>query len=171
MTDLALIAAVSENNVIGFENALPWRIPEDLARFKALTMGHVLVMGRKTYESIGRPLPGRITLVLTRRGDFSVPGVLVARDRQEAVALVGGRDAFIAGGAEIYALFLPLATTLYLTRVHDVYDGDTFFPPFDPREWRLVSEEAHPARSAAPAFTFQTHLRVAPPSPSAEVGD
>lgn len=162
MTETWIIAAISENNVIGNKGALPWRIPGDLARFKALTMGHTLVMGRKTFESIDRPLPGRKTVVLTRRAGFDVPGVLVAHDPQAALALAGDSTAFIAGGADIYAAFLPLATKLLLTRVHDVFEGDTFFPRYDPSEWLLVREEPHPATGASPAFTFQDFLRAKP---------
>jgi dihydrofolate reductase len=161
MTDFWLIAAVSENNVIGQGNALPWRIPEDLARFKALTLGSTLVMGRKTFESIGRPLPGRTTVVLTRKSDFSAPGVLVAHDRQEAVSLAQGPHAFVAGGANIYELFLPLAKKLFLTRVHASFEGDTHFPAFDAREWELVSAERHAPGAGGPFFTFEVHDRLA----------
>src|SRR5258705_9691945 len=133
MTDFWIIAAVSDNNVIGRGNTLPWRIPEDLARFKALTLGSTLVMGRKTFASIGRLLPGRTTLVLTRRTDWAVPGVLVAHGGPEAVLLAQGFFFIIAGAADIYTLFLPVAKKLFLTRVHAAYEGDTYFPPFDPR--------------------------------------
>jgi dihydrofolate reductase len=162
MTQLFIIAAVSDNNVIGNGNALPWRSPEDLARFKALTLGHTLIMGRKTYESIGRPLPGRTTLVLTRRSDFAAPNVLVAHDREEAIAMVPGTTAFVAGGAEIYRQFLPLASKLYLTRVQGTYDGDTTFPPYDLGEWRVVSSEAGAADTTAPSITFEVYERVPP---------
>ncbi len=159
MTNVWIIAAVSENNVIGNGNALPWRIPEDLARFKALTLGNTLIMGRKTYESIGRPLPGRTTVVLTRREDFAAPGVLVAHDREAALSLVAGPTAFVAGGADVYRLFLPFASKLFLTRVHGVYDGDTSFPPFDADEWRLASCEPCVLRETAPSITFEVYER------------
>jgi dihydrofolate reductase len=161
MTDFSIIAAVAENDVIGNGNALPWRIPEDLARFKALTLGHTLIMGRKTFDSIGRPLPGRTTLVLTRRPDFAAPGVLVAHDLDEAVALAPGAHVFVAGGADIYALFLPIASKLFLTRVHGVYDGDTRFPPFDRSAFKLVSSEPGKPSAGTPACTFQVFDRVA----------
>lgn len=161
MTDFSIIAAVSENNVIGNRNTLPWRIPEDLARFKALTLGHTLVMGRKTFESIGRALPGRTTLVLTRRDDFAVPGVLVAHDRDAAVALAPGAHVFVAGGADIYAQFLPIVTRMYLTRVAGVYPGDTYFPPFDVAQWKLVSSEPSQPAASTPSCTFQVLDRVA----------
>ena len=159
MTDFWIIAAVSDNNVIGRGNALPWRIPEDLARFKALTLGSTLVMGRKTFESIGRPLPGRTTLVLTRRTDFAVPGVLVAHDGPEAVALAQGPHAFVVGGTDIYELFLPSTKKLFLTRVHAAYEGDTYFPPFDPHEWDLVSTKRGSSATFAPSFTFEVYER------------
>ena len=159
MTDFWIIAAVSDNNVIGNANALPWRIPEDLARFKSLTLGSTLVMGRRTFESIGRPLPGRTTVVLTRRTDFAAAGVLVAHDRPEAVSLARGPHAFVAGGADIYELFLPVATKLFLTRVHAAYDGDTYFPAIDAQEWELVSVERGVSAGSAPAFTFEVYDR------------
>jgi len=160
MTDFWIIAAVSDNNVIGNRNALPWRIPEDLARFKSLTLGSTLVMGRRTFESIGRPLPGRTTLVLSRRTDFAAPGALVAHGVKEAVSLIAGPHAFVAGGAGIYELFLPMATKLFLTRVHAAYDGDTSFPPFDAREWELVSAERRTPASGKPSYTFEVYDRV-----------
>jgi dihydrofolate reductase len=159
MTNVWIIAAVSENNVIGNGNALPWRVPEDLARFKALTLGNTLIMGRKTFESIGRPLPGRTTVVLTRRDDFAAPGVLVAHDPVEALSLVTGENAFIAGGADVYRLFLPLASKLYLTRVHGVYEGDTYFPPFSADHFRLVSSEPCSRGAATPPVTFEVYER------------
>jgi len=159
MTNLWIIAAVADNNVIGNGNALPWRSREDLARFKALTLGNTLIMGRKTYESIGKPLPGRTTLVLTRRADFAVPGVLVAHDRQEAIAMVPGTTAFVAGGADIYRLFFPVVSKLFLTRVHGEYDGDTHFPRFDRDAWSLVSSEPGAATGSTPTITFEVYER------------
>jgi dihydrofolate reductase len=164
MTKVWIIAAVSDNNVIGNGNALPWRIPEDLARFKALTLGNTLIMGRKTFESIGRPLPGRTTVVLTRRDDFHAEGVLVAHDPEEALSRVEGETAFVAGGADVYRLFLPLASKLLLTRVHGVYAGDTHFPPFDPEEWSLVSSEPLSRGAATPSITFEVYERKNPPA-------
>ena len=162
MTKIWIIAAVSENNVIGNGNALPWRIPEDLARFKALTLGNTLIMGRKTFESIGRPLPGRTTVVLTRREDFAAPGVLVAHDPEEALSLVKGPNAFVAGGADVYRLFLPLASKLFLTRVHGAYDGDTCFPPFRTQEWSLASSQPCSRGEATPPITFEVYERSNP---------
>jgi dihydrofolate reductase len=159
MTDFWIIAAVSDNNVIGNGNALPWRIPEDLARFKSLTLGSTLVMGRRTFESIGRPLPGRTTIVLTRRTDFAAAGVLVAHDRPEAVSMARGPHAFVAGGADVYELFLPVAKKLFLTRVHAAYDGDTYFPAIDAQAWELVSAERGASTGSAPALTFEVYDR------------
>ncbi len=162
MTKVWIIVAVSENNVIGNGNALPWRIPEDLARFKALTLGNTLIMGRKTFESIGRPLPGRTTVVLTRRDDFAAPGVLVAHDPAEALSLVDGPIAFVAGGADVYRLFLPVASKLFLTRVQGTYEGDTYFPPFDAGEWKLVSSERGAPVAGTPPCTFEVYERESP---------
>ena len=162
MTNVWIIAAISDNNVIGNGNALPWRSPEDLARFKALTLGNTLIMGRKTFESIGRPLPGRTTVVLTRRGDFAAPGVLVAHDLKAALSLVQGSNAFVAGGADVYRQFLPVASKLFLTRVHGVYDGDTYFPPFDAAEWSLASSQPSSRGAATPSITFEIYERKNP---------
>jgi dihydrofolate reductase len=134
---VSIIAALSDNNVIGRDNALPWHLSADLKRFKALTMGHTIVMGRKTFQSIGRVLPGRRTIVVTR-GDFHADGVDVVHTLQEALV----DDAFICGGAEVYAAALPRAQRMYLTRVHADVDGDAFFPEFDDvTEWQLVDTE------------------------------
>ena len=125
------VAAMSENRVIGRGNRIPWHLPEDFKWFKQLTMGHVLVMGRKTFESIGRPLPGRETIVLSR-SQFTHPGVKVVADLAQVEALGEGREVFICGGAEIYTQALPLCTELYLTLVKQhIDDGDAFFPPFE----------------------------------------
>jgi len=121
---------MSENRVIGDGNRIPWHLPEDFKFFKATTMGHVLVMGRKTFESIGRPLPGRETLVLSRSG-FVHPGVRTITSLDALPALDGDRQAFICGGAEIYRQTLPLCSDLYLTHVKRVVEGDAFFPPFE----------------------------------------
>ena len=162
MTELWVIAAVSDNNVIGNNNALPWRIPEDLAHFKALTMGSTLLMGRKTFESIGRPLPGRTSIVITRRPGFAFDGVEVARTPAAAVGMVRDEHAFVVGGAEIYAHFLPLASKLFLTRVHGTFEGDTYFPPFDADDWLLVSTKRGASATGGPPFTFEIYDRREP---------
>jgi dihydrofolate reductase len=138
MPRFTAIAAMSENRVIGRGLEIPWRLPEDFKWFKQTTLGHVLVMGRKTFESIGRPLPGRETIVLTRSA-FSHPGVTTASTLEEVETQVGDRQAFIAGGAEIYRLALPRCSDLYLTLVKRTVEGDVFFPPFED-QFELVEE-------------------------------
>lgn len=124
------IAAMSENRVIGNGNQLPWHLPEDFKFFKATTLGHVLVMGRKTFESIGRPLPGRETIVLSR-SEYAHPGVRTVNGLDEVERITAGRKVFICGGAEIYRQTLPLCSDLYLTHVKRTVAGDAFFPPFE----------------------------------------
>jgi dihydrofolate reductase len=138
---IAIIAAVAQNGVIGVANQMPWRIPEDLKRFKALTMGHTLVMGRKTFDSIGRPLPGRKTIVITRDRAWAREGVTVAGTIDEALAMAEG-EVYVAGGGEIYAQTLSRADRLYLTHVEQAYEGDARFPEIG-AEWRAVKRERH----------------------------
>ncbi len=145
---LSIIAAVAENGVIGRGNDLPWHLPADLKRFKRTTMGHHLLMGRKTFESIGRPLPGRTTVVISRGQPVVPEGVLVAGSLKEAIEIAdraGGDEAFVVGGAEIFAAALEIADRIYLTRVRAEVAGDRFFPRFDPDEWKLLSSEERPA--------------------------
>lgn len=163
---VSLIVAAAENGVIGRNNALPWRLSADLQRFKALTMGHAIVMGRKTYESIGQPLPGRRMIVVTRQPGYSAPGVEVASGFDSALAIAklhNESELFVIGGAEIFALAAPLAERLYLTRVHAEVPGDVRFPPIDPAAWRLLESQPHPAdgKNEYP-FTFQRYERVLP---------
>jgi len=150
-----IVAAVGGNGVIGIRGGLPWRIPEDLARFKQLTMGGSLVMGRATFESIGRTLPGRTNIVLTRRSDWSHQGVEVANSFGGAleIAAAKGEDAYIAGGAEVYRQALEIADRLELTEVDAEPDGDTWFPQVDWSRWHETAREAHIG------FTFVTHDR------------
>jgi dihydrofolate reductase len=156
---LSAIVAMAANRCIGKDNALPWRLPADLKRFKQLTLGHTLILGRKTYESIGRPLPGRTMLVVTRQRDYAPEGVQVAHSLEEALELARGDEAFIAGGAELYRQAMDRVERLYLTRIDRDYEGDTFFPEVDLSRWRLVSEEHHPATPTEPAFSFLTYER------------
>ena len=145
---LALIAAVASNGVIGKGGGLPWRLPADLARFKALTMGHHVIMGRKTYESIGRPLPGRKMIVITRNPDLQAEGCQIAHSLEEALGIsekAGENEAFVIGGGEIFALALPLADRIYLTRVHTITQADTFFPEFKEVDWSISGLDIHPA--------------------------
>ena len=143
---ISIIVAASENNAIGNQGELPWRLPDDLKRFKAVTMGKPIVMGRKTWDSIGRPLPGRQNIVITRQPDFSAEGCDVVASVQEAIAIAGDVDEImVIGGSQIYELALPLARRLYLTRVHAEVEGDAFLPTIDETQWRLVSDESHAA--------------------------
>jgi dihydrofolate reductase len=145
-----LVAAVADNGVIGADGDIPWRIPADFAHFKALTLGGVLVMGRATYESIGRPLPGRTTIVLTRDPAWTAAGVQIASSLDEALALAAG-DVFVAGGSAVYAAALPVATHQVLTEVHASPAGDTRYPEFDRDEWIETRREKH---DGEPAYEF-----------------
>ncbi len=144
---VSLIAAVSDNGVIGRDNDLPWHLPADLKRFKSLTTGHHMIMGRRTWDSIGcRPLPGRPTIVVTRDRAYPAQRAKVAHSIPQALDLVGEDDeVFIAGGEAIYRLALPVADRIHLTRVHAEFEGDTRFPEIDDREWQVVHEERHEA--------------------------
>ena len=146
---VVLVAALDRNGAIGRDNDLPWRLPDDLKRFKSLTLGKTLLMGRKTAESLGRALPGRRNLVLTRSGRAPFPGMEAVGSVEEAItaARSGGTDALcVIGGGEVYALCLPIATQLQLTHVDTAVQGaDAFFPPFDANNWTVVSRESHPA--------------------------
>ena len=138
---ISIIVAIAENGVIGDKNALLWNIKEDMRRFRTTTMGHPVIMGRKTFESIGRPLPKRTNVVITR-GDTTFEGCEVAHSLEEAIAMFPAEEEiFIIGGAQIYAQALPLADRLYLTIVHRDYDGNTSFPEIDYSEWREVSRQ------------------------------
>lgn len=147
-TRLSLIVAFAKNQVIGINNTLPWHLPEDLKRFKALTMGHHIIMGRKTYESLGRLLPGRTTIIVTRNKEFKVEGALIAHSLQAALVLAAGdAEPFVIGGAELYKDGLKLATKLYITEVHAEFAGDAFFPEIDLSHWNLSEKKDHVAAS------------------------
>jgi dihydrofolate reductase len=148
---VVLVAAVADNGVIGRGNAMPWRLGTDLQRFKALTIGKPVVMGRKTFLSIGRPLPGRTNVVVSRDPGFAAAGVLAASDLASALAAAradamrrGVREIAVVGGAEIYAQCLPLADRLEITHVHARPDGDSLFPPIDWSQWRALARSEHP---------------------------
>lgn len=154
---LSMIVAAAQNRVIGRDNALPWYLPNDLKYFKQTTLGKPIIMGRKTYESIGKPLPGRTNIVITRQADYQPEGVKVvhsvaeARDLAASVCLIDGQEeAMIMGGAEIYTLALPDADRLYLTEVHADVDGDAYFPEYDKAEWLEVSREDFSAEGPNP---------------------
>jgi dihydrofolate reductase len=147
---VSLIVAVAENGVIGRGGKLPWRLSDDLRRFKRLTMGHTIIMGRRTWESIGRALPGRRMVVVTHQPNYCVNaagiGVVNSLDEALNVATVAGDDeAFVIGGAELYRAALPRADRLHVTRVHAEVGGDTYFPQIDWRQWRLIDSETHEA--------------------------
>jgi dihydrofolate reductase len=166
--DIVIVAAVAENGVIGRGNALPWRLKSDMVHFRALTMGKPVVIGRKTYLSIGKPLPGRTTIVVSRDRSFGAAGIMVAPSFAAALAaargdaLRRGCDAIIvAGGADIYAQALPVATRLCLTEVRKRVEGDTLFPALDPAAWRQSSRsEQAPAADDEVPFAFVTYDRV-----------
>ena len=155
---LSLIAAMASNRVIGRDNRLPWHLSADLKRFKRLTLGHTLVMGRKTFESIGRPLPGRSTVVVTRQEGYAPEGVQVVHSIAEALELAQGDDeVFIAGGGDIFQQTLPVADRLYLTIIEEAFPGDAYFPEYDESQWRLVDREDHgPTEDAPFSWSFQT---------------
>ena len=138
---ISLIVAVAENGVIGQENALPWRLSGDLKRFKALTMGKPIIMGRKTFDSIGKPLPGRTNIVITRQSNLQLSGCTVVGSLSEALSAVHADEYMIIGGAEIYRQALPLAQRVYLTQVHASIAGDAFFPVLEPSQWREMARE------------------------------
>lgn len=139
---LTLIVAVAENNVIGCKNRLIWHISEDLKRFKTLTLGHPVIMGRKTYESIGKPLPGRLNIIVSGQQGYSAEGCTVVHSLQEAIDAAKFNDQlFVIGGESIYRQALPLCDSIQLTRVHKAYEGDTFFPDLSPNEWQEVERE------------------------------
>lgn len=142
---ISLIVAMATNRVIGANNRIPWHIPDELKMFKRLTMGHHIVMGRKTYESIGRLLPGRTTVIVTRQRDYAVPGAIIAHSLQDAInAAARDDEIFVIGGAELFREALPIADRLHLTVVEAKPDGDTFMPEFDVTRWREVSREEKP---------------------------
>lgn len=157
---LVAIAAMDENRVIGKDNQLPWRLPADLQHFKALTTGHPILMGRKTYESIGRPLPHRLNIVMTRDQNYSAAGCEVVTSVAAALTLATqqqSKEIFIIGGAEIYQQLLPEIERIYLTIVHHQFAGDVFFPALDQEEWRETVRERHePDTQNAYAYSFLT---------------
>ncbi len=161
--DIILIVALDRAGAIGRDGNLPWHLPDDLRRFKALTTGHTILMGRRTFVSIGRPLPNRRNLVLTHDTAFTAPGIEVVHSMDEALASADD-PLFVIGGGAVYAQALPIATRLVLTRVETtIADADTFFPKWEPGEWREVLRSAHPADERhAHDFTFHDLVRVRP---------
>ncbi|MCL4872088.1 MAG: dihydrofolate reductase [Anaerolineae bacterium] len=162
---ITFMVAVAANGVIGRDNQLPWRLPGDLQRLKRLTMGKAIIMGRKTHESIGRPLPGRLNIILTRQMDYRAEGCVVVHTVDEAIAAAlqyaPSQEIIIFGGADIYRLFLPQVSRLYLTVLADPFPGDTYFPSLEWSEWHCISQEYFPADEQNPhAYTFTVWERV-----------
>ncbi len=156
---LSIIAAMSANRVIGINNSMPWKLPEDLKYFKNLTLGKSIIMGRKTFESIGRPLPSRENIVVTRRENYQAQSVKVAHSLKEAIELAENPEIFIIGGAEIYKQSLPLVETVYLTLIEKNFDGDAYFPELDLKVWQLVQEESHYSENQKFTYKFQIYKK------------
>jgi len=161
---ISIIAAMGENRAIGFKGQIPWRLPADFKWFKDHTMGHSVIMGSKTFESMGKPLSSRTNIVLTRDADYVAEGSLVAHTINEAIEIAkrmpGSDEIFICGGGQVYALALPLADAMYLTEVHSTFEGDAFFPEFDEDEWELAAVEKHQKdEKNAFDFDFLTYRR------------
>lgn len=159
---ISLIVAMDEKGGIGKDNRLPWHLSDDLKRFKTITMGHHIIMGRKTYESIGKPLPGRTNIVITRNPDYEAEGCIVVHSLEGALDIARGRgedEAFITGGREIFAQALESANRIYLTRVHAEVPADVYFPDFDKGEWFEVDSHYHPADEVND-YPFTTKLLV-----------
>jgi len=161
---IAFVVAHDRKRVIGKDGRLPWRLPDDMKHVREVTIGKPLIMGRRTWDSIGRPLPGRTSIVLTRDPSFRPDGVKVARTPDEALALAGdASEVIVFGGAEVFKHFLPLTDRIYLTEVDAEVAGDTYFPPLDPKEWREVERTEHAADERHPyAFRIITLDRVRP---------
>lgn len=164
MNTLIIIAAAAENNALGKDNQLLWHLPDDFKRFKAITTGHPIIMGRKTFESFPKPLPNRTHIVITRQADYKVPsGVIVVNNMDDALdAASNDQQPFIIGGGEIYKQAMPLADKLEITRVHSNFENaDTFFPNIDEKQWKEVSRTAHDADEKHEfAFSFITYTKV-----------
>lgn len=163
---LAMIAALAQNRVIGLDNKMPWHLPADLKHFKAMTLGKPIVMGRKTWESLGRPLPGRLNLVVSRQPDLRPEGAEAFGSLDAALVRAeqwaceqGASEIMLIGGAQLYQQALPLAQRLYLTRIAANPEGDAFFPVFDEAQWQRSDCQAHPAEGEAPAYSFETWQR------------
>lgn len=159
---ISLVAAMAENRVIGKGGELPWRLPDEMRHFKRLTVDHTVIMGRRTFDEIKRPLDNRRNVVISRNPEFRPHGATVVPSLKEAIALgATENEVFVIGGGEIYRLALPLADRLYLTVVHASVEGDTTFPPFEEGEWVLVNEERHPADDRhVHAFSIRTYHRI-----------
>ena len=158
---VSIIVAIAENHGIGKDNGLLWRLPADLKHFKDITTGHPVIMGRKTFESVGKPLPNRRNIIVTRNTALEIPGAEVVNTIAAALALCEGtEEVFIVGGAEIYKMAMAVTNKIYLTVVHGTFDADTFFPPIDPDLWKETDAVSYePDEKNAYAYTFSTLLR------------
>ncbi|TPD68270.1 dihydrofolate reductase [Flavobacterium microcysteis] len=158
---ITLIAAAAENNALGKDNAMLWHLPDDFKRFKEITTGHHIIMGRKTFESFPKPLPNRTHVIITRQKGYTQEGCIVVDSMENAIAACPKEeDIFIIGGGEIYNLGMPFADIIELTRVHESFEADAFFPEINRNEWELISEEYHPADEKHKVdFSFQTFTR------------
>ncbi len=156
-----MIAAAAKNNALGKENDLVWHLPDDFKRFKQLTTGHHIIMGRKTFESFPQPLPNRTHIIVTRNRDYTAKGAVVVHTLERAIEIAqDDPQPFIIGGGEIYELALPIAEKIELTRIHSNFEADTFFPELDENKWKLVKEEFHPTDEKHKyAFTYLTYER------------
>ena len=164
---VSLIVAATRNQVIGLENQMPWHLPADLRYFKQCTLGKPIIMGRKTWESLGRPLPGRLNIVISRQADAELDGAEVFADLasaiergQEWAAQQGVDEVMVIGGGQIYQQAIALAQRVYLTRIELELEGDTFFPVLDAEDWQQISAQAHPAQDTEPGYTFEVWQRI-----------
>lgn len=160
MSKLTIIVATDAKNGIGINNTLPWRLPEDLAFFKRTTSGHPIIMGRKTFDSIGRPLPNRRNIVITRNPDWQHSGVETAPSIAAAAQLCGDTEAFIIGGGQIFAEILPQADRLIVTEIAKTFDCDVFFPQIDPQQWRESAREQHHSEQNDFNYAFVTYEKI-----------
>lgn len=161
MSNLTIIVATDARRGIGINNTLPWKLPEDLAHFKRTTSGHPIIMGRKTFDSIGRPLPNRRNIVISRNPDWRHEGVEVVSSVEQAIALLDGAEGFVIGGAEIYRQTLPLAARLIITEIADSFDCDAFFPEPDATLWQETARENHVSENTKLSYAFVTLRRKA----------
>lgn len=158
---ISYIVAMDRNRAIGKNNRLPWHIPADLKFFKQTTMGHAILMGRKTYESVGKPLPGRTNVIMTQNPSYRAEGCEIVHSVEETIDRFGRQDElFVTGGAELFRLFMPYVDKMYLTRIEHAFEGDTFFPEYDETEWTLVKREQGVMDEKNPyTYFFETHVR------------
>ena len=158
---ISIIAAMAKNQVIGKEGKLPWKLAPDMKRFRALTLGKPVIMGRKTFESIGKPLAGRVNIILTNRHDYQAADCIVTHSLEDALRAAGNTsEIMVIGGAEVYNLFLPHAKQMYLTYIHHEFEGDTFFPKLDPAEWQEITRQDFTSDAENPyTYSFVTLKR------------